>query len=91
MRRADHHRANQPSLRGTRPVLMALATVILLQSAFTWLPLLQAVFSSRPLGVVEVMSCIGAGLLLLVAIELDRLAPRAWKRRRVKAVHPIRQ
>jgi len=53
---------------GTRPVLIALAVVVLAQLAFTYLPFLQMVFETEPLTIVEgaIILAIGFGLLLLL-------------------------
>jgi len=67
-------------LRGTRPVLIALGAIVLMQSAFTWLPALQSVFGTRDLTAVDILLCATSGLVLLVVIEVDRLAARGWKR-----------
>lgn len=56
---------------GTRPVLIALAVVILAQLSFTYLPLLQTVFATEPLTFAEgaVVVAVGFGLLLLLEAE----------------------
>lgn len=56
---------------GTRPVLIALATVIAAQFAFTYLPFLQSVFATEPLAFGEgaLIVSIGVGLFLLLEAE----------------------
>ncbi|HAD16127.1 MAG TPA: hypothetical protein DCF81_04430 [Erythrobacter sp.] len=56
---------------GTRPVLVALAIVIVAQIAFTYLPLMQIVFETEALTITEgaIIVLIGFGLLLLLEAE----------------------
>ncbi|QIQ87972.1 HAD-IC family P-type ATPase [Erythrobacter sp.] len=63
---------------GTRPVLIALAVVVLAQLAFTYLPVLQRVFETEALSLEEgaVIVAIGFGLLLL--LEFEKLVTRRF-------------
>ncbi|WP_338243771.1 HAD-IC family P-type ATPase [Aurantiacibacter hainanensis] len=56
---------------GTKPVLIALATVIVAQLSFTYLPFLQRVFDTRPLSLAEgaLIIAIGAALFLVLEVE----------------------
>jgi len=66
-------------VKGTPAVLAAVGLVVLLQAAFTWLPPMQALFDTRPLGVQELAQCTAAGVLVLLALELDKLIERTRK------------
>lgn len=61
---------------GTRPVLLAVSLVTAGQFAFTYLPALQAVFATRPLGVVEGLAVMVVGVALLVVVELEKRLAR---------------
>ncbi|NTZ44003.1 HAD-IC family P-type ATPase [Altererythrobacter sp. SALINAS58] len=57
---------------GTRPVLIALATMITAQLAFTYLPFLQRVFDTRPLSLAEGALIIAIGAALFVILEIEK-------------------
>ncbi|VDC23441.1 HAD-IC family P-type ATPase [Pseudogemmobacter humi] len=65
-------------VKGTGPVLGAIAIVVLAQFAFTYLPVMNAIFGSRPLSLSEGMLivAIGAGSLVLLEIEKHLLRDR---------------
>ncbi|HLP97338.1 MAG TPA: cation-transporting P-type ATPase [Sideroxyarcus sp.] len=68
--------ANREGLTGNRYVLLAIAACIPLQLAYTHLPALQAVFGSADLSVLEWLKVIGAGLLVFIGAELEKLVLR---------------
>jgi magnesium-transporting ATPase (P-type) len=72
-------------VRGTPAVLVAVGIVVLLQAAFTWLPPMQVLFDTRPLGVMELAQCTAAGGLVLLVLELDKLIERTRKARPASA------
>ncbi|MGY6634098.1 MAG: HAD-IC family P-type ATPase [Alkalilacustris sp.] len=73
-------------VRGTPAVWVAVAVVVVLQAAFTYLPPMQALFDTTALSVAQLASCVLAGVLVLVVLEVDKLAARARKARAVTDV-----
>jgi magnesium-transporting ATPase (P-type) len=61
---------------GTPAVLYALAAVIAAQLAFTYLPLMQGWFATRPLGLAEGALVIACGVALMAALEGEKLLLR---------------
>jgi hypothetical protein len=57
---------------GTRPVLIAVAAVTALQLAFTYAPVVGALFDTRPLGPAEGLMVLAVGPLLLLILELEK-------------------
>ncbi|WP_110650781.1 HAD-IC family P-type ATPase [Salinicola peritrichatus] len=64
---------------GTRPVLIALATIIAAQIAFTYLPFLQGVFDTRPLTLLEGAVVIALGLALFIILEIEKAVLRRFQ------------
>ena len=56
---------------GTPVVLLAVAAVVLLQLMFTYLPWFQATFGSAALSVEMLAFAVGAGVLVLVILEIE--------------------
>jgi magnesium-transporting ATPase (P-type) len=72
---------NLPSLTlqgivGTPAVLLGVGAVVLAQLAFTYLPPLQRMFDTRPLGLKEGLVAIGVGVLFFAVLELEKLVRR---------------
>ena len=63
-------------VRGTPAVYLAVLTVLVLQLLFTYTPWMQALFSSRPVGLLDLLFVIGLGALLMVVLELEKAALR---------------
>ena len=61
---------------GTRAVLTGVAVVVVAQFAFTYLPLLQRVFDSRPVAAEDGLLIIGVGVALLVVVEIEKRVAR---------------
>ncbi|MFD1912372.1 cation-translocating P-type ATPase [Halodurantibacterium flavum] len=59
-------------VRGTPAVLVAIAVVTLFQLGFTYLPLAQTLFETRPLGLWQLVQCVAAGVALLLVLEIDK-------------------
>ena len=59
-------------VRGTGPVLIAVGVVVAVQLAFTYLPLLQAIFGSMPLALGDVMLILALGLTSLGLLEIEK-------------------
>jgi magnesium-transporting ATPase (P-type) len=62
---------------GTRPVLIAVAVVSVLQLGFTYLPVMETFFDTRPVGIAEGLTILAVGPALLLVLEVEkRLARR---------------
>jgi len=57
---------------GTPAVFMGLATVVVAQLAFTYLPFMQAVFGSSPVSFTDGLAIIAVGVALLVIVEVEK-------------------
>ncbi|WP_313435948.1 HAD-IC family P-type ATPase [Novosphingobium sp.] len=62
--------------KGTKPVLIAIACVIVAQLAFTYLPPLQQVFESRPISLRDGAILLAIGLGLFVLLEVEKIVMR---------------
>jgi len=67
---------SRKGLTGNRYIWLAIAACIPLQLAFTHLPLLQAVFDSTSLTLLEWAKVLAAGLLVFCVAELEKLVVR---------------
>ncbi|GAB2932319.1 hypothetical protein GCM10027181_34100 [Rheinheimera gaetbuli] len=63
-------------IKGTKPVLIAVAIVLGLQLLFTYLPLLQQLFSTKPLQFSHGLICAGVGMALFAMLELEKWLTR---------------
>ena len=72
------------ALKGSGPALLTIALTGLVQMGFTYLPPMQALFHTTGLGLGEWIPVLTAGLLLLLAAELEKfvlrklMASRRW-------------
>lgn len=57
---------------GTRPVLVSLALVIVLQLLFTYVPFMQNIFDTRTLGLGSLLLVFGTGVALFAIIETEK-------------------
>jgi magnesium-transporting ATPase (P-type) len=57
---------------GTRPVLIAIAVVVTAQLAFTYLPVMHALFATRPVSLADGLLIIGVGVLAMVILETEK-------------------
>lgn len=67
---------NRAGLTGNRYVLLAIAVCIPLQLAFTYTPVMQGIFGSTGLGLLDWLKVLGAGLLVFGLAELEKLLIR---------------
>ena len=67
---------NRDGLTGNRYVLLAIATCIPLQIAYTHAPVMQAIFGSADLTLLEWGKVLAAGLLVFSVAELEKLVIR---------------
>ena len=66
---------------GTPAVLIGVGTVTVAQFAFTYLPVFQNLFGSRPLSLAEGAIVVAIGAVLLVIVEIEKLVRRSLSRR----------
>lgn len=73
---------NIEGLTGNRYILLAIFACVLLQLAYTYLPVMQAIFKSTDLSILEWCKSTAAGLVVFYIIELEKLIIRhtrfAW-------------
>jgi magnesium-transporting ATPase (P-type) len=67
---------NWRGLFGSRPVLLACAALLVLQALFTYAPPLQTLFHTVPLGPAEWIRIFAFGLLVFLAVEIEKLILR---------------
>ena len=65
-------------LLGTPPVLIAIAIVTIAQFAFTYLPFMQELFESRPVGLVDGMLILAIGVVMMAILESEKLLIRRF-------------
>jgi len=58
---------------GTRAVLLGVGSIIVLQLAFTYTPILQSLFDTRPMTLMDSLLVVGAGILLFIVLEIEKL------------------
>jgi magnesium-transporting ATPase (P-type) len=63
-------------VKGTRPVLVAVSSVFVLQLLFTYAPFMETFFDTRPLAVSTGVQVVMAGVALLVVLELEKFVRR---------------
>ncbi|MDJ0388434.1 HAD-IC family P-type ATPase [Roseomonas sp. E05] len=69
---------------GTPAVLLGVGIIVVLQLAFTYLPVLQALFATRPLDpVADGLPILGSGIVLLVLLEAEKHIRRRLAARRM--------
>lgn len=61
---------------GTRPVLISVGAVVVLQLLFTYAPFMERFFETRPVGIVEGIPVIAAGIALFVILEIEKFVRR---------------
>lgn len=66
---------------GTPAVLIAVVSVVVLQLALTYLPIMNQVFETRPLSPIEGSVAVVAGVILFVVLEIEKQLQRRWNPR----------
>jgi len=61
---------------GTRAVLLGVGSIIVLQLAFTYTPVMQWLFDTRPMALMDGLLVVGVGVLLFVVLEIEKLLRR---------------
>jgi magnesium-transporting ATPase (P-type) len=59
-------------VRGTQPVLIAVAIVVVLQVIFTYAPFMHLLFETRSLSLVQLAQCALPGIVLLAILEMEK-------------------
>ncbi len=67
---------SREGLTGNRYILLAVAACIPLQLAYTYLPIMQTIFNSASLSLLEWGKVLAAGLLLFLLAELEKIIVR---------------
>jgi P-type Ca2+ transporter type 2C len=63
-------------LLGSRAVLIAIGICFVLQLLFTYAPFMNVLFGTEPLDTEAWIRCVGVGLFVFVAVELEKLVRR---------------
>ena len=63
---------------GTRPVLIAIGVVFVAQLAFTYLPIMQHLFATKPVSVADGMLIIAVGVFAMVILEGEKYLMRKF-------------
>ncbi|MEQ9463632.1 MAG: HAD-IC family P-type ATPase, partial [Haliea sp.] len=63
-------------LLSNRPLLLAVALTVLLQLAVIYLPVLNGIFKTEPLALPELLVCFSLPLLVVLAVESEKLLRR---------------
>ncbi len=72
---------SREGLLGSRPVLVAIAVVLLLQLAYTYLPPLDLLFATTPLGVLDWALMIFVAFWVLLLVEAEKWLLSRWRAR----------
>lgn len=62
---------------GTKPVLIAIVAVTVLQFLFTYAPFMEALFGTRPLSITQGLQILAVGPVLLIILELEKTLRRS--------------
>jgi magnesium-transporting ATPase (P-type) len=76
------------AILGTRPVIFAIAAVTLLQLAFTYAPFMEAFFDTRPLSLVQGLTIVAIGPLLLLVLEIEKRVLRGSRPAVPRSLNP---
>ena len=71
---------------GTPVVLASVSAVVVLQLVFTYAPAMERFFETRPIGLVEGLPVIMAGVLLFLILEIEKAIRHRWERNTVSGV-----
>jgi magnesium-transporting ATPase (P-type) len=66
-------------LAGTPAVLIGVSTVLAAQLLFTYTPLMQQVFGTRPIGLLDGMLIVAVAITLFLLVESEKRLRRAWR------------
>jgi magnesium-transporting ATPase (P-type) len=63
---------------GTPAVLIGVVGIIVVQLAFTYLPVMQTIFQTRSISILDGAAIVGVGVVLLILLEIEKLLFRPW-------------
>jgi magnesium-transporting ATPase (P-type) len=66
-------------MRGTRPVLIAVALVVGLQAMLTYTPFMNFMFETTPLDPLQLALCSFSGIALLAVLEIEKKTTMGWR------------
>jgi magnesium-transporting ATPase (P-type) len=66
---------------GTKAVITALVSIVLLQLGFTYAPVMNMLFDTRPVAGIDAAVAIGVGVVLLLILELEKQIIRSLRER----------
>jgi len=72
---------NWQDFSGNRYVLLSIAVLVVIQLVFTYLPFMQQMFGVVALDAAAWGLILGFGALLLIAVEIEKVALRGIKKR----------
>jgi magnesium-transporting ATPase (P-type) len=70
---------------GTKPVLLAVAAVTVLQFLFTYAPFMETFFQTRPLTLAQGLQTVAVGVAVLLVLEVEKRLVRARELRAERA------
>ena len=70
---------------GTPAVLGAIAVVVVAQFAFTYLPVMQSIFDTRPLTFTDGILIVGAGVVVMAILEIEKALVQRFSNNRTPA------
>lgn len=57
---------------GTPPVLLAIATVVVAQFAFTYMPVMQELFATEPVAFADGLLIVAIGIVVMIILEAEK-------------------
>ena len=67
---------------GTPTLLLGVGGIVVLQFAFTYLPVMQSLFQTRSIALWDGVAIVGVGVAMLAIFETEKWVARAWFRLR---------
>ena len=70
--RSDSESFFRFGIRHNPALIGAVLLTLILQIAVTYVPLLQNLFETQPLTLMEMLICVGTGIIMLLGVELEK-------------------
>ncbi|HEY5081386.1 MAG TPA: cation-translocating P-type ATPase [Bauldia sp.] len=80
--RSDRLSLFQQGILSNLPLVGAVTLVVLLQMAVIYVPVMNTVLSTAPLSPMEMLACVGASLIVFLAVEAEKWLVRSGRLRR---------
>lgn len=77
--RSEHTSLWSLGLTSNLPLLGAVLLTIALQLGLIYLPIMNELFNSTPLSAAQLGVCVGAAMLVFIAVETEKWARRRWR------------